>query len=135
MIGYERVTSRTKFTDVTTAAFVDVYNSGIGIFESLLKEVKDLSKKKSETTMSKGKVKIINRVLEDLLVILKQEPTGKYLDLLDDEALPQISDAVLIMVQFESALNSFKRKYYKHFTDLNEYRWIAGEHLKPKQLK
>ena len=45
--------------------------------------------------MSASKVKIINRVLTDLLAILKEEPAGKYLGALDDEALPQVSDAVL----------------------------------------
>ena len=69
--------------------------------------------------MSTGKVKIVNRVLSDLLEILKPEPAGKYLEALDDESLPQVSDAVLTMVQFESALKSFASRYC---------RFIGGEH-------
>jgi hypothetical protein len=61
--------------------------------------------------MSTGKVKIVNRVLNDVLVILKDEPAGKYLEILDDQSLPQVSDAVLVMVQFESALASFYKRY------------------------
>ena len=75
--------------------------------------------------MSAGKVKIINRVLNDLLQILKPEPAGKYLEVLDDESLPQISDAVLTMVQFESALNSFESKYHRYIE--GSHYWITEE--------
>lgn len=119
----------TEFEHVTTNAAVETLDSSSGIFESLLREVKELSKKKPEATMSPGKVKIINRVLEDLLTFLKDEPTGKYLDALDDETLPQMSDAVLVMVQFESALESFERRYRKYFDSLAGHRWITEELL------
>jgi hypothetical protein len=45
--------------------------------------------------MRASKVKMVNRVLEDLLVILKAQPEGKYLNPLDDATLPQMSDALL----------------------------------------
>jgi hypothetical protein len=77
--------------------------------------------------MSAGKVKIVNRILEDLLAILKDEPAGKYLELLDDEALPQMSDAVLTMVQFESALRAFSARYRKHVA--GDVYWITQELL------
>jgi hypothetical protein len=38
--------------------------------------------------VNSGKVEIINRVLEDLLAFLKDEPTGKYLELLEEKTLP-----------------------------------------------
>lgn len=73
--------------------------------------------------MSASKVKIVNRVLNDLLVILKDEPSGKYLEALEDEDLPQMSDALLTMVQFESALSSFFSRY-------NHYKgWITEENV------
>lgn len=75
--------------------------------------------------MSAGKVKIINRVLSDLLQILKPEPTGKYLEVLDDESLPQVSDAVLTMVQFESALDLFESKYRRYIG--GDHQWITEE--------
>lgn len=93
-----------EFEHVTTNAFVEAYISCKPIFEGVLKEVRELSRKKSEATMSASKVKIVNRILNDLLVFLKEEPSGKYLEALDDASLPQVSDAVLTMVQFESAL-------------------------------
>ena len=81
--------------------------------------------------MSPGKVKIINRVLNDLLTFLKAEPTGKYLEALDDQALPQMSDAVLVMVQFETALESFEQRYYR-YVDGARY-WITKELLEEWQ--
>ena len=128
MTEYERHNSIAEFEHVTTNVTVETYDASHGIFGSLLREVKELSRKKPEATMSAGKVKIINRVLEDLLTILKDEPTGKYLDALDDETLPQMSDAVLVMVQFKSALKSFRLRYYKSVS----YRgddWITKERL------
>lgn len=113
------------FEDVTTDAAVTTYQASTPIFEGLIKEIRELSRKKPDATMSPGKVKIINRVLNDLLQILKAEPTGKYLEALDDESLPQVSDAVLTMVQFESALCAFKSKYRRYMR--GDHHWITEE--------
>ena len=116
-----------EFEDVTTDAAVATYQASTPIFEGLIREIRELSKKKPDATMSAGKVKIVNRVLNDLLNILKAEPTGKYLEALNDESLPQLSDAVLTMVQFESALAAFKSKYRQHVG--GEHHWITQETL------
>lgn len=116
-----------EFEHVTTDAAVEIYDSSTPIFEGILREVRELSKKKPEATMSASKVKIVNRVLTDLLTILKDEPAGKYLDVLDEDALPQMSDAVLAMVQFESALHSFQLRYYKYIE--GRHYWITAELL------
>lgn len=119
----------TEFEHVTTNAIVEIYDASSGIFKSLILEVKELSKKKPEAVMSSEKVKIINRVLDDLLIFLKTEPTGKYLDMLDDEMLPQMSDAVLVMVQFNSALESFQERYRQYLGVMGGYYWITQEQL------
>ncbi|TKB74484.1 MAG: hypothetical protein E8D46_05455 [Nitrospira sp.] len=116
-----------EFEDVTTDAAIATYQASTPIFEGLIKEIRELSRKKPDATMSASKVKIVNRVLNDLLNILKAEPTGKYLEILNDESLPQVSDAVLTMVQFESALEAFKSKYRQYVDD--ERHWITQENL------
>ena len=83
-----------EFKNVTTPEFVAAYNATNGIFEGLLKEIRELSKKKPDATLSAAKVKIVNRVLTDLKLFLENEPEGKFLDLLHDNDLPQTSDAV-----------------------------------------
>lgn len=117
----------TEFEHITTDAVAETFKSSAPIFEGILKEVRELSKKKPEATMSASKVKLINRVLTDLLTLLKDEPAGKYLDELDEDALPQMSDAVLTMVQFETALNSFQARYRKYV--YGQHYWITHEQL------
>jgi uncharacterized membrane protein YheB (UPF0754 family) len=117
-----------EFEHVTTDAYVELYTSTKPIFDGVLKEVRELSRKKSEATMSASKVKLVNRILNDLLVFLEDEPAGKYLEALDDESLPQMSDAVLTMVQFESTLKAFYAKYYQHVGNGKHY-WITTELL------
>ena len=88
-----------------------IYRASYGVFRGLFYEMRELSKKKPEATLSKSKVKILNRILSDIKGILEEEPEGKYLDLLDDETLPQNSDAVLVMVQYDRALDAFRDRY------------------------
>ncbi|RVC81498.1 hypothetical protein EN745_09670 [Mesorhizobium sp. M4A.F.Ca.ET.022.05.2.1] len=77
--------------------------------------------------MSASKVKLVNRVLADLLIFLKGEPASKYLEELDEDALPQMSDAVLTMVQFETALEAFHSKYHKYFGEYGRHYWLTKE--------
>lgn len=118
--------------DTTTQENVAIYEATNAIFVGLIKEIRELSRKKPDATMSSGKVKIINRVLTDLKKILKNEPEGKFLDLLDDNDLPQTSDAVLVMVQYETVLRVFKGKYHKAYKADGrlEYAWVTPEFVK-----
>lgn len=113
----------TDFTDITTDNKVQSYTASSSVFQGLLKEMRELSKKKADATLSKGKVRILNRVLDDLREVLKDEPEFKYLDPLDDEDLPQNSDAVLVMVQYEKALGAFVSRYRKYM--YGDTHWIT----------
>jgi hypothetical protein len=116
------------FENITTEACVAAYRATRDVFDALLSEVRDLSKKKPEATLSPGKVRIINRVLVDLLQFLESEPEGKYLEQLDDATLPQVSDALLIMVQFDAALKAFYKRYHRRVFD--DWYWITAENMK-----
>jgi hypothetical protein len=120
----------TEFEHITTDAAVETYQSAIGVFRALLHEVRELSKKKPDATLSKNKVKLINNVLSDLMRILEGEPEGKYLQILEDNELPQVSDALMMMVQFEAALNAFHHRYYQQTGYVTSDRhWITKELL------
>ena len=114
------------FPHVTTPERVAEYQASHDVFGSLLYEVKELSKKKPDATMNAGKVKIVNRVLQNLLLVLEGQPDAKYLEALDDDDLPQVSDAVLVMVQFKSALESFEKKHFTHISGYGR-RWITPD--------
>lgn len=120
------------YEHITTDAAVAVYETAIEVFKALLKEVRELSKKKPDATLSGNKVKVVNAVLSDFLSILESEPEGKYLSLLEDEELPQVSDALMMMVQFEAALTAFHgryRKYIKYGRFDGEHFWITEEQI------
>lgn len=75
-------------------------------------EIRELSKKKQDEPLNKFKVKTINKKLEQVKVILSDEPTSEFLELLDEDTLPSNSDAVLMISQYIQAMEQFKAKYY-----------------------
>ena len=119
-----------NFEHITTDDTVAAYDASRDVFAGLMTEMRELSKKKPDATLSKSKVKLLNRVLNDIHTILKTEPEGKYLDLLDDEELPQNSDAVLVMVQFERALRGFEKRYKQNYH--GQFYWITEEKIKAR---
>lgn len=95
------------------------------MLDSVYNEIKELSKKKQDDTLNKLKVRMINRILEQVKELLAEEPTAQFLDLLDDETLPTNSDAVLMLAQFQAAMMQFKTKYYGYDSVKMETRWYT----------
>jgi len=93
---------------------------------SIYHEMKEFSKKKPDETLNKFKVKNVNRILEPIKEILKDEPTSEFLDLLDDETLPSNSDAILIIGQYKASMKQFHNKYYLIESGVG-YRWSTKE--------
>lgn len=71
-----------------------------------------LSKKKADGQLNPIKIKMANRVLEPLKELLKHEESHKFLDTLYEDGLPTNSDVVLVISQYETAIDEFKSKYY-----------------------
>src|SRR5947209_5027019 len=99
-----------KFKHITTEAKAEEYKTIDAVFSAVLSEVRELSKKKPDAMLTATKVKIINRVLVDLLAFLRCQPECKYLEPLDNDALPQVSDALLDMAQVRAALDAFRSR-------------------------
>ena len=79
-----------------------------------------LSKKKSDGQLNKMKIKMVNRVIEPLNELLRNEPSHKFLDVLNEDEMPTNSDVVLIISQYEEALLNFKNRYFlidENYTD------------------
>jgi hypothetical protein len=74
-------------------------------------EMSNFAKKNPAEKISILKLQLINRILNAIKELLKEEPSTQYLDILNEEDLPSISDTVLIMGQHISALQQFKKKY------------------------
>ncbi|MGG5812396.1 hypothetical protein [Falsiroseomonas sp. CW058] len=90
------------------------------LIEAMFKEFQDAARKKPDAALNKRKVEIVNRVLRDVLEILEDEPSRGYIDLLDEDDLPQNSDVSLILGQAVAAMGAFKEKYHS---------WNGHEHV------
>ncbi len=80
------------------------------LLKAMFLEFKELSKKKPDGAVSKSKIKVVNRLLEKCRNLLQNELSIEYLDLLDEDDFPQNSDIVLMLSQYESAMDQFFTK-------------------------
>lgn len=90
---------------------VEKYEMLLPMLYSLLNEMREFSKKKQDGVLNPLKVKMINRILVDIKEVLKSETSVVYLDILDEDLLPQNSDAVVILGQYQAAMNQYRKKY------------------------
>ena len=99
------------------------------MLRSLAIELRELSKKKQEGALNLTKVKMANRILKPLKEeILKNEPSQNFLDLLDEETIPNNSDVVLIISQYETALHEYEKKYHvKDPRNAYDFIWNTQE--------
>jgi hypothetical protein len=97
------------------------------MLESFLTEVRELSKKKPDGPLNGVKIKMINRILAQVKEALSTDASVEYLDLLDEEVLPQNSDAVLILGQYSAAMEQFKAKHYGYDTMSGRKQWFTQE--------
>lgn len=111
----------------TTDEQVLLYSTISPLLKSIYSEIKDFSKKKLDDPINLNKVKMINRLLIKAKELLKNEASNEYLDLLEEEALPSISDAVLIVSQYISALDKFHSDHYK-YDDVLGHAWDNPGH-------
>jgi hypothetical protein len=82
------------------------------LLEAMYVEFKEISKKKPDSAVSKSKIKIANRLLEKVRTVLSDEESISFLDLLDEDDVPQASDVTLILSQYVAAMKAFHVKYY-----------------------
>src|SRR4051794_37457389 len=78
------------------------------ILTAVVAEMRELSKKKQDGLVSTLKVRSVNRLLTDVQEALGEDPSVRYLDLLDEDDLPQNSDAVVVLTQWEAAVKQFR---------------------------
>jgi hypothetical protein len=91
------------------------------LLDGLLSEVKALSQKKQDGALNPYKVKMINKVLSKVRNLLVNDPSSEFLELLDEDTIPTNSDALFMIVQFKSAMQQFKTKYYVRVQNDDDY--------------
>lgn len=113
-------------TDNTTAEKAAKHDDLMPLLKAMFREFQDLSKKKPDGALNKRKVEIVNRLLCEVQRIVDGETTRAYLDLLDEDDLPQNSDVVLILGQAVAAMTAFKDKYHGYSPGLGHH-WATTE--------
>ncbi len=88
-----------------------IYEDLMPLLEAMANEFREAARKKPDAALNKKKVCIVNRLLVDVLKLLDDEPQRRYLDMLDEDDLPQNSDVSLMIGQIIAAMEAFKEKY------------------------
>ncbi|HSH60135.1 MAG TPA: hypothetical protein VK988_10930 [Acidimicrobiales bacterium] len=101
------------------------------MLESAHKEMSDLSKKKQDGVLNELKVRHINRLLVEAREALGDDPSLAFVELLDEDDLPQNSDAVLVLGQWLAAMSQFKGRHYAFDPDVHQGRWFTVEDPHP----
>lgn len=107
----------------TTVQKTNTYDTTLPFLDSMYEEFKELSKKKPDAAVSKNKIVIVNRLLEKMRLVLKDEDSMEFLDLINEDDIPQMSDVTLILSQYVAAMAGFKHKYWQ--MDGYEYCWFT----------
>ena len=113
--------------NLPTEQDIEKYKILVPLLEKMQIELKELSKKKQDGQLNELKVKLVNRVLTQIKDFLQDEPTAEFLDILDKDTLPSNSDAVLILSQFDAALQAFRTKYNYYDPLVHKKRWRTQE--------
>ncbi len=98
----------------TTLEKADLYEITMPLLQAMYREFKELSKKKPEGAVSKAKIKVVNRLLTTCQEVLEAEASIDYLDVLNEDDVPQNSDVVLMLSQYEAAMQRFRSTYHKY---------------------
>lgn len=82
------------------------------LLAAMFEEFKDLAKKKPDAAVSKSKLVIANRLLNRVREVLVDEESIEFLDLLNEDDVPQASDVTLVLSQYVAAMAAFREKYH-----------------------
>ena len=96
----------------TTKEKARTHDTMTPLLQAMYAEFKELSKKKPDSAVSKSKIKIVNRLLERVKTVLSDEESIEFLDMLDEDDVPQASDVTLILSQYVAAMDAFHDKHY-----------------------
>lgn len=96
----------------TTKEKAQIHDVTMPLLEAMYSEFKELSKKKPDAAVSKSKIKITNRLLEKVRTVLNESSSIEFLDLLDEDDLPQVSDVTLILSQYVASMKEFHKRHY-----------------------
>ncbi len=90
----------------------DLWETTQPLLVAMRGEFRELSKKKPADGVSEKKIAVVNRLLRRCREVLADEQSLEFLDLLDEEDVPQNSDVVLTLSQYVAAFNQFREAHH-----------------------
>ncbi|WP_139134574.1 hypothetical protein [Streptomyces sp. TP-A0874] len=114
-----------------TEAQAETYDRLVPMLTAAHREMSELSRKKQDGIVNALKIRNINRLLDELLEVLGDDPSRDFLEKLDEDTLPQNSDVVLLLSQWQAALGQFKKLHYGNDPTTYESRWFTVEYPRP----
>ncbi|MFZ0875746.1 MAG: hypothetical protein WAN20_14660 [Pseudonocardiaceae bacterium] len=97
------------------------------MLKALHAEFTKLSAKKQDGALNALKIRNVNRLLSALQSIIDLDPAREYLEVLDEETLPDNSDVVIILSQWLAALEQFKQVHYGYDAGASQHRWFTTD--------
>ena len=97
--------------DPPTEQQVAIYERLVPMLQAAHHEMSELSKKKPDGIVNTLKIRTINRLLIELGKLLASDPCRGFIEPLDEETLPQNSDVVLLLSQWQAALLQYEGRY------------------------
>ncbi|GII85786.1 hypothetical protein Ssi03_37760 [Sphaerisporangium siamense] len=122
---------RVKQKDSTSPSPTDeqaaTYDRLVPMLEAAHREMTELSKKKQDGIVNTLKIKMLNRLLSELSKVIENDPSYTFVDMLDEETLPQNSDVVLVLSQWQAALRQYKGRHHGYDSSEHAERWFTVE--------
>lgn len=103
------------------------YDRLVPMLEAAHREMTELSKKKQDGVLNTFKIKTLNRLLSELSKVIEKDPSYAFVDTLDEEILPQNSDAVLLLSQWQAALKQYRDRHHGYDSAEQTSRWFTAE--------
>lgn len=118
-------------------ADIEKYSLLKDMLKAQANEFDKLSNKKPDGQLNEMKINMVNRILEPLNEMFKNEPAFEFLEILNKDEIPTNSDVVLIISQYFTAIEEFRKRYYirdEYLIDewgKSTLRWVTKE--KPQE--
>jgi DNA replicative helicase MCM subunit Mcm2 (Cdc46/Mcm family) len=106
----------------TTKEKAHIHDTTMPLLKAMYSEFKELSRKKPDSAVSKSKIKITNRLLEKVRTVLEDSSSIEFLDLLEEDDIPQVSDVTLILSQYVASMEAFHKRHYGYHN--SEHQWV-----------
>jgi len=130
-----RSSRSSQVSDAPTEDEAATFDRLVPLLVAAHREMSELSRKKQDGIVNALKIRNINRLLVELQKLLAADPSRDFVELLDEESLPENSDVVLLLSQWQAALTQYKERHHGIDAVMNQRRWFTVENPAPDRKR